>query len=169
MFIKRLLSYFFLKIGYFCSYRNYKNNRIRGNVDSTGNTVVLYDHECPLCRKEMERLKSLDSKDLLSLVSMNNSNFNEQHWGVSRKDASRTLHVLTAEKVWLVGMPAIRHVYSQVEPGILITLSGWPVFSSLADFLYRYIAPNRYVISRWIGLAKNTGKCSDNVCATKVD
>lgn len=154
----------FLKFTNFCYYRNNENVWKEPSQAVIDGAIVLYDHDCPFCRQEMLRLKSLDHGDRLILLNMNSSIFNEQYWGVTREDASQTLHVLTAEKIWLVGMPAIRHVYSQVGLGWLMAPSGWPIISRFADLAYRYIAPNRYVLSRWLGLGKAESKCTDKVC-----
>ena len=156
----------FLKLVNFCYYRNYKNNRQDRDAPDSSTCIVLYDHECPFCRQEMQRLKSLDHEDRLILLNMNGPLFNEAYWGVSHEDASRALHVLTAEKVWLVGMPAIRHVYAQVGLGWLLAPTGWPLLSSLADIFYRQFASNRYAISHWMGLRKNDGQCTESVCMT---
>lgn len=154
----------FLKFTDFCLYRNYGNKYQEHEQTYIDGTVVFYDHECPFCRQEMLRLKSLDSEDRLILLNMNSPVFDEHYWGVTREDASQALHVLTTDKTWLVGMPAIRHVYSQVGLGWLMAPSGWPVISRFADLAYRYIAPNRYAFSRWLGLGKAGNKCTDKVC-----
>ena len=157
----------FLKLIDFCNYRNYENERQMSDRYVDNSAIVLYDHDCTLCRQEMQRLKSLDHEDRLLLLNINSPIFNAHDRGVSREEVSQALHVLTAEKIWLVGMPAIRHVYAQVGLGWLMAPSGWPLISRLADLAYRYIAPNRYVISHWLGLGKVNGKCTDNVCAVK--
>lgn len=167
MFNKKPLDRYFLNLCNFCNYRNYYNDRRDKEQHVDESTIVLYDHECPLCRQEMERLKSLDHENRLTLLSIHSGNFDEKHWGVTKADASRALYVLTAEKIWLVGMPAIRHVYSQVDLGWLMSISGWPIISGISDLAYRYIAPNRYAISRWLGLGKSSYKCTDNKCTVK--
>lgn len=156
---------FFKKLN-FCHYRNHENIQQTCDNIASHTSIVFYDHECPFCRQEMQRLKSLDDDDRLIMLNMNGALFNEKYWGVSHADASRTLHVLTAEKVWLVGMPAIRHVYDQVGLGWLMAPSGWPLISNLADIFYHQFASNRYAISRWMGLGKKDEQCTDRVCMT---
>ena len=166
--IKRILPLrAFLKQVDFCNYRNNENKPPRTDQGGLNKSIVLYDHTCPLCRQEMQRLKSLDDDDQLVLLSINSPLFSEAYWGVSYKDVSRSLHVLTAEKIWLVGMPAIRHVYAQVGLGWLMAPSGWPVISWFADMAYRFIAPNRYFISHSLGIRNNNSRCSDKVCSPR--
>jgi len=159
----------FLRLIDFSHYRNDKNNRREPPQQSVCSTIVLYDDDCPLCRHEMQRLQSLDQAGCLTLLDINSPMFNEQYWGVSVEDASQALLVLTAEKIWMVGMPAIRHVYAQVGLAWLMAPSGWPLISSFANFAYRLIAPNRFVISRWLGLGKINNGCTEQICTVNDD
>ena len=159
----------FLRLVDFSHYRNDKKDRQKPMQQSLCSTIVLYDGDCPLCRQEMQRLQSLDQAGRLTLLDINSPAFNEQYWGVSVDDASQALHVLTAEKIWMVGMPAIRHVYTQVGLAWLMAPSGWPLISRLADLAYRLIAPNRFVISRWLGLGKINNECTEQICTVKGD
>lgn len=155
----------FLKLIDFCFDRNNGNNRQPHEPDLFTSSVVLYDHACPLCRAEMQRLKALDHDAKLILLDINSPEFSEAIWGVSREEASAALHVFTPDAKWLIGMPAIRHVYAQVGLGWLMAPTAWPLLSPLADLAYRYIAPNRFVISRWLGLGRAPETCSDDVCS----
>jgi len=157
----------FLKTTDFCYYRNNKNEQQGVEQPGFNRAIVFYDHDCLLCRQEMLRLKSLDHMDRLFLLNINSPMFNAQDWGVSHNEVAQALYVLTAEKIWLVGMPAIRYVYAQVGLGWLMAPSGWPVISWFADHAYRFIAPNRQVLSRWTGLEKFQSECTENVCAVK--
>ena len=127
-------------------------------------TIVLYDRTCPLCRGEMYRLKRRDFKNKLQLIDLFDPAFDASIFGIDRAAASAALHVRTAEGVWLVGMPAIRHVYRQVGLNWLMAPSGWPIVSPLADLWYRHFARNRIVISKWLGLSQSERPCQDGVC-----
>ncbi len=162
----RFPAWFFLKPTNFSLYRNYIKYRQSQTADLFALSVVLYDHACPLCRAEMQRLKRRDKYARLVLIDIDSPAFNERTWGVSRDQASRALHVLTPDNEWLVGMPAIRHVYQEVGLGWLLAFTQWPLFASLFDLAYRYFAPHRYVISRWIGLSPTPAECSDAMCAS---
>lgn len=145
----------------FCQYRNDENNEQDGAACEVP-ALVLYDGACPLCRAEMQRLQERDRGGRLLFVDFSAPEFDEQHWGRSRAVLATALHVLTGQGVWLIGMPAIRHVYQQVGLGWLVAPTAWPGFAGLADLAYRYIAPNRLLLSRWLGLAP--ALCSDTHC-----
>ena len=156
----------FLKLVNFCLYRNNINKRQAAPGEVGAASIVFYDHACPLCRSEMLRLKARDRHERLVLLDINGPEFDETFWSVTRSDAAESLHVLTANREWLTGMSAIRHVYAQVGLGWLMAPTGWPLFSSVADLAYRFIAPNRFVISRWLGSAPAPVHCSNSACCT---
>ena len=156
----------FLKLVNFCLYRNNINERQAAPGEDGAASIVFYDHACPICRGEMLRLKARDRHGRLVLLDINGLAFDAAFWNVTHSDLAASLHVLTANRVWLTGMSAIRHVYAQVGLGWLMAPTGWPLFSSLADRLYRHIAPNRLVISRWLGSAQASVHCSNSACGT---
>lgn len=156
----------FLKIWDFCLYRN---NRNTNDADAGGEvppSEVFFDRACPLCRAEMMRLKQFDRADRLRLVDITAADYDPSTWGVSREAAAAALHVLTPERIWLVGMPAIRHVYAQAGLGWLMAPTGWPLVEAVADRAYRWLAPNRMAVSRWLGLGR-ADPCTDESCAVQ--
>jgi len=154
----------FLKLINFCFYRNYIINKYRAQRNVPRRTVVLFDRACPLCRMEMSRLKKRDRHARLQLIDITDPNFDQRQWGFSRGALSAALHVLTPRGEWLIGMPAIRHVYRQAGLGWFMAPSGWPLLSPLADFLYRHLAANRFAVSRWLGLQASPPSCCEKYC-----
>ena len=127
-------------------------------------SIVLYDHECPLCRTEMFQLKRRDTLNRLRLVNVAHPEFDAAAWGFDRAALSAALHARNADGKWLIGMPAIRHVYAQVGLGWLAAPTGWKLLAPYFDRLYRRIALNRLAISRWLGLPVESGKCRGERC-----
>jgi len=155
----------FLKIMSFCNYRNYKNKRRYTDETAGSPGLVFYDHDCPVCRAEMRRLKALDRANRLQLVNIRDPGFSEQYWRVGLAEFSQAMHVLTGKRIWLVGMPAIRYLYAQAGRGFLLAPSAWPLFAPLADYAYRKFASHRFAVSRWLGMAGVKGFCNDGLCA----
>lgn len=111
-------------------------------------TIVLYDHACPMCRAEMQRLKRRDATDCLRLVDIADKEFRAEAWGFSAQSLADALHTRAPDGRWLIGMAAIRHVYAQVGLGWLLAPTGWPVVGRMFDRLYAWIARNRMWVSR---------------------
>ena len=144
----------------FCFYRNYCFPR---TPPGTFRSIVLYDRSCPICRNEMHRLKQRDPHHRLTLIDISAAHFDPGYWGFQPEKLSAALHVRTSDGDWLIGMPAIRHVYAQVGLGWVMAASGWPLLSKLADRLYAGVAPNRQLISRWMGLQADI-RCNEQLC-----
>jgi predicted DCC family thiol-disulfide oxidoreductase YuxK len=119
-------------------------------------SVVLYDHSCNLCRREMSGLKRRDHLQRLLMVDISHPDFDQDVWGFDLETLNRALHVRTPEGEWLVGLPAVRHVYQQVGLGWIWWGTRLPVLSNLSDYVYKWFARNRYTL---------TGRaCSSNTC-----
>ena len=144
----------------FCFYRNYC---FHSTIPDPQRSVVLYDQSCPICRREMHRLKARDRHHRLALIDISASRFDPHYWGFPLADLSASLHVQQPDGQWLTGMAAVRHVYTQVGLGCLVAPSGWPLLSRLADHLYARIAPNRQALSHWLGLSSRP-PCNDDLC-----
>src|SRR5262245_15212958 len=92
----------------FSEYRNF------GNKAPNARSLVFYDEACPFCRTEMHRLRKLDTHQRLEQIDISEAGFNAERWGVEAAELDRALHVLTGDGIWLVGMPAVRHIYNEV-------------------------------------------------------
>jgi predicted DCC family thiol-disulfide oxidoreductase YuxK len=152
----------FLKLVDFCLYRNIENKR-QSMTPVNGKTRVFYDGACPICRYEIQHLKKLDRRDRLEQVDISTPAFVAEAWNANLDDMNRALHVLTASGEWLVGMPAVRHVYREVGIAWLIVLSELPVIAALLDAGYLYFSSSRMEISRWTGIGSHE-ICSDDLC-----
>ena len=110
-------------------------------------TVVLYDHSCNLCRHEMSQIKRRDHLQRLLMVDISHPDFDQAIWGFELDALNRALHVRTPQGRWLVGMPAVRHVYQQVGLGWIWWGTTLPGISSLSNYVYKWFANNRYSLS----------------------
>jgi predicted DCC family thiol-disulfide oxidoreductase YuxK len=153
----------FLKLIDFCLYRNVEN-KSRISPGHGTPTRVFYDGACPLCRFEMQHLKRLDRRGKLEQVDISTVDFAADDWSANLEDLNRALHVITPANEWLVGMPAVRHVYREVGMGWLIVLTELPVIAALLDAGYLRFASNRMQISRWSGIGRGHEGCTDDSC-----
>lgn len=123
--------------------------------------IVLYDHSCPLCRREMAKLKARDDDNKLLLVDISGDRDVCSDYGFECADVMAALHVQTAQGEWLIGMPAIRHVYRTLGMGWLVAPTALPLLSPLFDDLYIRFAKHRMKLSRWFGYAS---RCDETGC-----
>ncbi len=129
-------------------------------------SIVLYDHDCPMCRAEIMRLKALDRHDRLRAVNIAHPEFVARAWGFELAQLSGALHVRTGGGEWLAGMPAIRHIYREVGLGWFVAPTGWRGLAPAFDRLYAWIARNRMAISRGLAFTPYKARgCSSGRCA----
>lgn len=154
----------FLKLANFCLYRNIKNNRPHLAVRPAV-TTIFYDHACALCRFEMQHLKRLDKYKRLTQIDISAPDFVAADWSLNPEDLDLALHVLTPSGEWLVGMPAVRHVYRQLGMGCLMAVTELPGIAALFDSGYLRFARNRTEISGWFGLRLGLPGCTAGACS----
>lgn len=126
------------------------------------NTLTLfYDGECPLCVKEMARLRRSDRKHCLLLVDIHSPMF-QDYPKIDRQKASQILHGLTQDGDLLLGLDATCHAWKLVGKGQLVGLSRLPILRQVTDRLYVIFARNRYTFSKWLtGKARcESGRCN---------
>jgi len=127
--------------------------------------TVLYDDACPFCAAEIRMLRGWDRTGILHTVDISASGFRAEDWGFSMNALSSELHVRGAEGTWLKGMPAIRYLYRALGRGRMLAFTGWPPLSPIFDSIYRHFARNRLLISRRLGLTRDSRRCRDSECS----
>ena len=134
----------------------------------TGAVVALYDRACPLCRTEMHRLKARDRRGVLHLVDIAAADFDAARWGFELDALRRALHVRGPDGQWRIGVPGIAEAYRAVGLGWLTWPLRVPGAGRAAARAYRWIAPNRHRVSRWLGYREAGGdpapRCDDGHC-----
>ena len=104
----------------------------------TGDTRVLYNDTCPVCRVEIDayRRRALVQGLPIRFDTLDRA----EDWGLTPDQAARELHVWQNGRV-LSGMPAFRALWSAM-PGWrwLARVTGWPVVRPLAEALYSRVA-----------------------------
>ena len=117
--------------------------------------LVYYDDQCEVCQAGVGWLRLLDRRRRVHLIELSSALLPD---GLVLEDCLRELHVVTPTKT-LVGWDAVAR---------LARLFGWtwpigavgavPPFSWLGRILYRYVARNRYAVSRCRGGACGSAK-----------
>lgn len=142
---------------------------------------IYYDHSCPLCRTEMQALKSYDVKQRLDLVDCSPLNFSDPFTntaGYTRAEMMRLIHACDADGQWLIGVGVFEAAYGAT--GIIGMEKIWanPILRPLWDRIYPWIADHRMFLSKlgvtrlfgWMvkhaakKAAAKTQACADGVC-----
>jgi predicted DCC family thiol-disulfide oxidoreductase YuxK len=108
--------------------------------------TVYYDASCPLCRAEIETLKSRDADGLLYLVDCSSGVIAFED--VTQAQMMARIHARDAAGRWLRGMDVFAAVYRAAGLWTLARLYASRWLRPLFDRLYPWIADNRRLLSR---------------------
>lgn len=107
----------------------------------TANDTLYYDGQCPLCSKEILWLQRIQNGKLYFKdihISKNDT------LPSSKKAMLKTLHLITENNEWLLGLDATARAWSHTPYGFIVKPLRWPLIRILADKIYRQWASSRY-------------------------
>ncbi|MCC6124491.1 MAG: DUF393 domain-containing protein [Pirellulales bacterium] len=121
---------------------------------------LLYDGECPFCRREVEFLKRRDRKNNLILEDIAAVGFDPARYGLTQDEAMGVLHGVLPDGRIVSRLDAIRHAYRAAGLGWLVAPTGLPGVSWALDRLYGVFARNRVRWGTLFGRRCESGKCA---------
>jgi predicted DCC family thiol-disulfide oxidoreductase YuxK len=112
---------------------------------------LLYDGECPICRREVDWLRKRDRAGNLAAEDISALGFDPSRYGLTRRDVAGALHGLKRDGTVLSGMDAVRESYRAVGLGWLLAPTRLPGLKLASELLYRLFARNRIAVGRLLG------------------
>jgi predicted DCC family thiol-disulfide oxidoreductase YuxK len=120
---------------------------------------LLYDGDCPFCRREVEWLKRRDLGDHLVFENIAAIGFDPGRYGLTHEEIMGSLHGILPDGRIVRGGEAIREAYRGVGLGWLVAPTRLPIISGLLDGAYRVFARNRVRLGRLFGRDCRSGTC----------
>jgi predicted DCC family thiol-disulfide oxidoreductase YuxK len=120
--------------------------------------TLLYDHECPFCRLEVEWLLKRRG-NRLAAVDIAAADFDPSVYGLTQHAVEAELHGVRPDGTVTVGMESVRASYTAAGVGWLMAWTAWPVLRWLSDLGYRIFARYRVPLGRVFGRSCDTGAC----------
>jgi len=114
---------------------------------------VLFDGECPLCKREINWLKTRKQVLPVDYIDISLPSFSAEQYGFTQALVMAEMTAVLNEKK-LIGMEVFRELYSRVGLGWLLWITNFTPFKQVADFGYSIFARNRLRL---------TGRC-DTKC-----
>ncbi len=118
---------------------------------------VLYDGDCPLCRREVAFLQKFDRHNRIVAEDIAAPDFDARAYGRSQEDLMARIHGVLPDGTVIEGVEVFRRLYRAIGLGWLVAWTRWPGFRWLADVAYRWFARNRLRL---------TGRTCDAACQT---
>jgi predicted DCC family thiol-disulfide oxidoreductase YuxK len=122
---------------------------------------LLYDGECPYCRRGVAWLKRRDRAGRLAFEDITAVGFDPGKYGLTRDAVMRSLHGVRPDGTVVKGMDAIREACRAVGRGWLVAPTRLPLLRGASNALYR-------AFSHWRGpMGQLVGGCSDGSCSVR--
>lgn len=120
---------------------------------------LLYDGECPFCRREVQWLRRWNRHGALIFEDVTAPEFDLSGYGLSPEELLRVVHGVFPDGRIVRKMEVFRQAYRAVGLGWVLAPTGWPVLRWLFDGLYQLFARYRVPIGRLFGRACASDSC----------
>jgi predicted DCC family thiol-disulfide oxidoreductase YuxK len=121
---------------------------------------LLYDGDCPLCRREAQFLQRRNHHGRLAFEDIAAPEFDPAAYHTTRKDLMGVIHGVFPDGRIVKKVEVFRQAYRAIGLGWLLAPTGWPGLRWLADCGYEWFARNRIAMGRWLGRNCETGACA---------
>jgi predicted DCC family thiol-disulfide oxidoreductase YuxK len=123
---------------------------------------LLYDGECPMCRREADWLRRRSRDGRLAFEDISAPEFDAARYGLTSAQVMGVMHGVFPDGRIVTKVEAFRQAYQLVGLGWLLAPTRWPLLRNLADWGYEWFARNRVTIGRLFGGQKPcaNGRCS---------
>lgn len=123
--------------------------------DSKNNLRLLYDGECPICKREICILQKKDSQTKINFIDISSKEFSPtENNNIDYNTAMSQIHAIDDKGNLLVGIPAFAAVYASCQLLITSTLLRIPFMKRILKPLYTLFAKKRL----WL-----TGRMNTNI------
>jgi predicted DCC family thiol-disulfide oxidoreductase YuxK len=120
-------------------------------VNNSWRFKLLYDGECPLCRREARFLQSRNRHGWLAFEDIAAADFDPKNYGVTREELMGVIHGVFPDGRIVKKMAVFREAYRAIGLGWMLAPTAWPGLRWLADRAYECFARNRMTIGKWLG------------------
>jgi len=123
---------------------------------------ILYDGNCPFCKREAAWLQSLDKQNNLEFEDIAAPHFNPADYGLTHQQVQARIHGILSDGSLIDGVEVFRTAYKAIGIGWLLAPTGWRGLRQISDAAYTIFARNRIALGRAF-----SGGCREGACEIK--
>ena len=123
---------------------------------------LLYDGECPMCRREVAWLQGRNQEGALIFEDITAPGFDPARYGKTRNELMGVIHGVFPDGRIVTKVEAFREAYRLVGLGWLLAPTAWPGLRHVSDWAYERFANNRIAIGKIFGRSD----CENDRCKT---
>ena len=120
---------------------------------------LLYDGECPFCRREVRWLQLRNRHGYLSFEDIASTDFDPARYGLTHQEVMGSIHGVFPDGRVVRKVEVFRQAYRAIGLGWLLAPTGWPVLKWFFDRLYALFARHRVSLGRFFGRSCEAGTC----------
>ena len=124
---------------------------------------LLYDGQCPMCRREAMWLQRRSRDGRLAFEDISAPDFDAARFGVTLAELMSVMHGVFPDGRIVTKVAAFREAYRAVGLGWLLAPTAWPGLRQLANWGYERFARHRVAIGKFFGAKE----CPDGRCEVK--
>ncbi len=112
---------------------------------------LLYDGQCPMCRREAMWLQSRSRDGRLVFEDISAPDFDAARIGKTQDELMGVMHGVFPDGSIVTKVAAFREAYRLVGLGWLLAPTTWPGLRQLSNWGYERFARNRIAIGKFFG------------------
>jgi len=106
----------------------------QGSRSRTADIRVLFDGECPLCKREIEMLRRRDGgRGRIDFEDIAAPDFDAARYGTTLHDLMARIHGVLPDGTLVEGVEVFRRAYTAVGLGWLVAPTRWPLLRPAFD------------------------------------
>jgi predicted DCC family thiol-disulfide oxidoreductase YuxK len=121
---------------------------------------LLYDGQCPLCRREVQWLERRNHLGHLAFEDVSLRDFDPARYGTTCEALLGVIHGVFPDGRMVNKVEVFRQAYRAVGLRWLLAPTGWPVLRWVFDGFYKVFARCRVPLGRVFGRPCASGTCS---------
>jgi len=121
---------------------------------------LLYDGDCPLCRREAAFLQRRDRHGVLAFENITAPGFDPVAYGTTQEALMGVIHGVFPDGRLVRKMAVFREAYRAIGLGWLLAPTSWPGLRWFSDHGYEWFARHRLGIGKMLGRSCYTGACT---------
>jgi predicted DCC family thiol-disulfide oxidoreductase YuxK len=120
---------------------------------------ILYDGDCPFCKREAAWLSRLDKQKNLEFEDITAPDFNPAEHGLTHEQVQARIHGILPDGSSIEGVEVFRAAYKAIGLGWLLAPTGWPGLRKVSNAAYTLFARNRIRLGNLFSRGCREGAC----------
>ena len=110
--------------------------------------IILFDGGCPLCKKEIDFLRSRNQEGNLNFIDINSSYSTlETEYGITYKDAMERIHAIKNNGSIIKDVKVFQEAYNLIRMGWVYAPTKLPITNRIFELIYKFWAKYRLQIT----------------------